>query len=219
VFKDRQEKAKKAEAEAKANESSSSIEGTRPSHILQEYAGKYEHPGYGGFQIDNKNDSLIAHFKLNTYYLRHVHYDVFEPLEINETGIDTTDTGPLRFNFSTNDGGDISDVKIKVEGALEDPIAFKHTPTTIEVDKATLETYVGEYELAGTVIKVYIKNEDVLYLFVAGQPEYELLATAKHKFSFKILEGFKVEFLEAEDGSINEVMLIQPNGTFKATRK
>ncbi len=218
-FKARKEKAKKAEAEAKANESSSKISGTRPSHILQQYTGKYDHPGYGEFRIDNKNDSLIAVFKLNNYYLKHRHYDVFEPFEITETGIDTTGIGPLRFNFGTNDGGDISDVRMKVEGALEDPIVFKHTPTTIDVDKATLETYVGDYELAGTVIKVYIKNEDVLYLFVAGQPEYELLATSKHKFSFKILEGFKVEFLESEDGSINEVMLIQPNGTFKATRK
>ncbi len=218
-FEARQEKAKKEEAEAKANESSNNISGTKPSHILQQYTGKYANPGYGEFQIDNRNDSLIAIFKLNSYYLKHRHYDVFEPFEIEETGIDTTATGPLRLNFSTNDGGDISDVKMKVEGALQDPIVFKHTPTTIEVDKTTLESYVGNYELAGMELKVYIKNEDTLYLFVSGQPEYELLATSKHKFSFKILEGFKVEFLEAENGAINEVNVIQPNGTFKATRK
>ncbi|MGB5700992.1 serine hydrolase [Muriicola sp.] len=218
-FKARQEKAKIAEAEAKANESSNKISGTKPSHILQQYTGKYANPGYGEFRIDNRNDSLIAIFKLNSYYLKHRHYDVFEPFEIEETGIDTTATGPLRFNFGTNDGGDISDLKMKAEGALQDPIVFKHTPTTIEVDKTTLESYVGNYELAGMELKVYIKNEDTLYLFVPGQPEYELLATSKHKFSFKILEGFKVEFLEAENGAINEVNVIQPNGTFKATRK
>jgi CubicO group peptidase (beta-lactamase class C family) len=219
VYRDRKEKAKKEEAEAKVNETSSDIKGTSPSHILQQYTGKYENPGYGSFQIENRNDSLIAVFKLKSFYLNHVHYDVFEPFEIKETGIDTTGIGGLRLNFSTNDGGDISDVKMKVEGTLENPIKFKHTPFTIEVDKATLKTYTGDYELAGTVIKVYTKNEDTLYLFVAGQPEYELLATAKHKFSFKTLEGFKVEFLEAENGAINEVMLVQPNGTFKATKK
>ncbi|MGB5378646.1 serine hydrolase [Muriicola sp.] len=218
-FKARQEKAKKEEAEAKANESSNNISGTKPSHILQQYTGKYANPGYGEFRIDNRNDSLIAIFKLNNYYLKHRHYDVFEPFEIEETGIDTTATGPLRFNFGTNDGGDISDLKMKVEGALQDPIVFKHTPTTIEVDKTTLDSYVGNYELAGMELKVYIKNEDTLYLFVPGQPEYELLATAKHKFSFKILEGFKIEFLEGENGAINEVNVIQPNGTFKASRK
>ena len=108
---------------------------------------------------------------------------------------------------------------MKVEGALDQPIEFKHTPNIIEVDKATLEKYVGEYSLAGTAIKVYIKDEDKLFLFVTGQPEYELLATATHKFSFKTLEGFEVEFIEGEDKSVNEITVIQPNGTFKATRK
>jgi hypothetical protein len=54
---------------------------------------------------------------------------------------------------------------------------------------------------------------------VAGQPEYELLPTDNHKFSFKILEGFKVEFVENEKKQYNEIILIQPNGTFKASRK
>ena len=58
-----------------------------------------------------------------------------------------------------------------------------------------------------------------MYLFVAGQPEYELLATSKHKFSFKTLDGFKVEFTESEDKLINTMTLFQPNGTFKTTRK
>ena len=65
----------------------------------------------------------------------------------------------------------------------------------------------------------YIKNKNKLYFFVTGQPEYELVATGKHKFSFKTLESFKVEFVESDDKSINEILVIQPNGTFKATRK
>ena len=125
----------------------------------------------------------------------------------------------MRINFITNDGGDIALAKMKLEGALDHPIEFKHTPNIIDVDKNTLERYVGDFELAGTVIKVYIKDESKLYLFVTGQPEYELLATAKHKFSFKTLEGFKVEFVETDDTSINEIILMQPNGTFKAERK
>ena len=217
-FKERQEKAKQEAAEAKDETTSSKIENTKPSHIAQEYAGKYANAGYGEFDITVENDSLFANFALMKFYLKHYHYDIFEPLEVTETGIDSTDTGGLRFNFITNDGGDISLVKIKVEAAL-DPIEFKHTPTTIDVDKETLERYVGDYDLAGTTIKVYIKNNDTLYLFVAGQPEYELLATAKHKFSFKALEGFKVEFTESDDSSIDVMTLIQPNGTFKTTRK
>ena len=217
-FKERQEKAKKEAAEAEEESTSSKIENTRPSHVMQEYAGKYSNEGYGEFDITVENDSLFANFELKKFYLKHYHYDIFEPLEVKQTGIDTTDTGALRFNFVTNDGGDISFVKMKAEATL-DPIEFKHTPTSIDVDKKTLERYVGDYELAGTTIKIYIKNDDTLYLFVAGQPEYELLATAKHKFSFKAVEGFKVEFTESEDSSIDVMTLIQPNGTFKTTRK
>ena len=216
---ERKLKAKAEEEEGKPETTSSEVANTRPSHSLIEYAGKYSNPGYGTFNIALREDSLFADFPIKTFYLRHVHYDIFEPFEVTKTGIDTTDTGPLRFNFSTSNGGDVSSVAIKLEQALDDPIEFKHEPVTIDVDKSTLERYVGEYEFAGTEIKVYLKNEKTLYLFVAGQPEYQLLPTGKHKFSFKALEGFKVEFLESDDESINEVMLIQPNGTFKATRK
>jgi CubicO group peptidase (beta-lactamase class C family) len=217
-FLDDQEKAKKAEEEVKTENTSAKIENTRPSHILQEYAGMYSHPGYGDFEIMVEDDLLYAKFKLMKLYLKHYHYDIFEPFEVTETGVDTTDSGPLRFNFVTNDAGDISYVKMKAEAAL-DPIEFKRTPNTIEVDNKTLEKYVGDYDISGTTIKIYIKNETTLYAFVAGQPEYELLATAKHKFAFKILEGFKVEFIENDKKEINELLMIQPNGTFKAARK
>lgn len=217
-FKENQEKAKKEQNEAREEMTSGKIENTRPSHVLQDYSGKYSHSGYGEFDISIENDSLFANFPLKKFYLRHYHYDIYEPFEVTKTGIDTTDTGALRLNFVTSDAGDISHLKFKVEATL-DPLEFKHTPNIIEVDKETLETYIGEYELAGTVISVYIKNENTLFLSVPGQPEYELLATGKHKFSFKIVDGFKVEFVESDDKSVNEIIMIQPHGTFKAARK
>jgi CubicO group peptidase (beta-lactamase class C family) len=218
-FQERQEKAKKEAGEAQSEKTTSAIANTTPSHILQAYTGGYSNPGYGEFNITNQNDSLFANFKLKKLYLKHVHYDVFEPFEVTESGIDSTDSGPLRFNFITNDGGEIALVKMNIEAALDHPIEFKHKPNIIAVDPATLARYVGDYQLGGTTIKVYTKNEDTLYLFVAGQPEYELLATGPNKFSFKTLEGFKVEFEEAADQSIDVMILIQPNGTFRTTRK
>lgn len=215
---DQLEKAKEQEGESEENKTSNKVANTRPSHILQAYTGKYEHPGYGTFTISVEEDSLFAHFKLRTYYLRHEHFDVFEPFEVEKGEIDTTDTGSLRFNFVSNNSGDISHVKAKIEPALDHPIEFKREPPTIDVDEALLEKYVGTFELSGMNIKVYTKNSNTLYLFVQGQPEYELLATDKHKFSFKTLEGFKVEFVESEGGAIDEMTLFQPNGTFATKR-
>ena len=219
-FKDRQEEAAEEEAESNVESEPNNVKNTSPSHALTEYSGKYANPGYGEFEMTVEDDSLFAHFPLMKLYLKHIHYDVFEPYEVTDSGIDTSDNvggGGARFNFETNDAGDISLVKINAEPAV-DPIEFTHTPNTIDVDAETLEKYVGSFDLAGTTIKTYTKNEKTLYLFVTGQPEYELLATNKHKFSFKTLEGFKVEFVEGEDSSINEVIIYQPNGTFKATR-
>ena len=214
-----QEKAKKTEKETETAKTSEQIENTKPSHIKLEYAGSYSHPGYGTFEINVERDSLFAQFKLMKMWLKHYHYDVFEPFEVEGTGIDTTDSGPLRFNFITNNSGEISGLKAKVEPALPDPIEFKRKPNTIEVEKATLEKYIGEFELATITIKFYLKNDNTLYLFVAGQPEYELLPTDKHKFALKILEGYKLEFFEDDKGAINEVLMMQPNGNFKAKRK
>jgi len=217
-FNERKEKARKNEEEMEAEKKDNTIEKTKPSHILIEYAGTYTNPGYGAFELILENDSLFAIFKLKKFYLNHVHYDIFEPFEIKESGIDSTESRELRFNFVTNDGGDISLVKMKIEPTL-DPIEFARTPKAVDIDLSVLESYVGDYELAGQDLKIYVKNESTLYLFIAGQPEYEMISTGSHTFSFKALEGFKLEFLESEDGSVNEVNVIQPNGTFKATRK
>ncbi len=216
-YNDQQNEAKKDKQESKAESKYTTVENTKPSHALIAYEGTYSNPGYGAFEIKSEKDSLFANFKLKRFYLRHVHYDIFVPYEITKTGIDTTDSDPKRINFNTNEAGDISCVKMQFEPTL-DPIEFKRTPNAIDVDLETLESYVGTFDLTGTPIKIYIKNDNILYLFVEGQPEYELIATSKHKFSFKALEGFKVEFVESDDESINELILIQPHGTYKAIK-
>ncbi len=217
-FTEKKLKAKKEKEETKT--SSIRIKNTEPSHILQDYTGRYSNPGYGEFDITVQNDSLFANFKLKKLYLNHVHYDIFEPFEVTKTGIDTSNIylSFMRFNFNTNNSGEISLVKINLEPALDHPIEFKRKPVIIDIDKTRLETYVGKYKVFGTTIKIYIKNENKLYLFTKGRPEYELLATDKHKF--RALNGFKVEFVESDDGSITKMILILPNGkTFRARKK
>ncbi len=206
------EKQKEAAKEA----GSSKKEGTSPSHGLESFAGTYSHPGYGEFDMVVENDSLFAIFPLMKLWLRHHHYDVFEPLEVTEEGIDTSGVVELLLVFSTNSSGDISGVEMQIEPALDHPIKFKRSDKAVEMEEDALEKYVGEYELMGMVAKVYTKG-DILYLFVPGQPEYKLTANGDHKFSLNI-EGYKLEFHE-ENGGINSVSFIQPNGTFKAERK
>ncbi|WP_040278156.1 serine hydrolase [Psychroserpens damuponensis] len=211
-------KGKKAQEDAQENSETSFVKNTKPSHINVDYTGSYYNEGYGKFDIYAENDSLFSKLNGNKIYLNHYHYDVFEMIDVSEGKVDTTQYGKsIKMTFLTNETGDISEGKIKIEPTV-DAISFKRTPNTIDVDAKTLEMYTGTYDISGTEIKAYIKN-DVLFLFVKGQPEYEQIATSKHKFSFKTLEGFKVEFLESEDGTIHAIKMFQPNGTFVANRK
>lgn len=218
TLRDRRDKAVAEQKEAKKDAVSDQVLGTKPSHSLTAYTGAYSHPGYGSFDINIERDSLFAQFDLMQFWLKHYHYDVFETYLVEDSGIDTSEPSDLRINFSANNTGEISGLKVKFEAAL-DPLEFNHAPVGIEVDKETLQLYVGEYELSGTTIKLFLKGEETLYLFVPGQPEYELFATAEHKFSIKSLDGYSLAFTEGEDGVISEVSFIQPNGTFKAKRK
>lgn len=212
------EKALEKKEEAKENSSVSNVKGTRPSHTLLDYTGFYENKGYGKFEIVVENDSLFTEFNGHKQYLNHFHYDTFEVLDYEEGKADTTAIGnSIKVTFTTNTTGDIDYLKTDIE-QMTDAIAFKRTPNSLDVDAKTLEQYVGTYDLMGTEIKAYIKDENVLYVFVPGQPEYELIPTALHKFNFKVLEGFKIEFVET-DGKIDQVKFIQPNGTFVAKKK
>lgn len=214
-----QEEAKASRAmKEEGEEESSRVANTSPSHIVPQYTGAYSNPGYGEFEIFESNDSLFAQFPLEKFYLAHYHYDVFKPYVVEDNTIAPDNDMGILFNFTTNIVGDISSVKINLEGAV-DPINFAHSPNTIEVEEKELEQYVGDYEIEGMALQVYIKNENVLYLYVPGQPEYELLATGQHKFSIKTLDGFKTEFVAGDDGQIEAIKLIQPNGTFRAEKK
>ena len=213
------EKSLEVMEEAKDNTETSNVKNTKPSHTKLDYTGTYEQKGYGKFKIIIENDSLFSELNEDKLYLNHFHYDTFELLEVKNGIVDTAAIGnSIKINFSTNIAGDIDYGRVDIE-ALVDPIAFKRTPNIIDMDAKALEQYVGDFDLMGTEIKAYIKDENVLYVFVPGQPEYALIPTATHKFNFKTLEGFKIEFLESDDKSINEVKFIQPNGTFVAKRK
>ncbi|NIN10264.1 MAG: serine hydrolase, partial [Gemmatimonadales bacterium] len=72
---------------------------------------------------------------------------------------------------------------------------------------------------AGTPITVALKGADALTLTVPGQPTYDLVPTRGTSFDLKGLSGYSVEFKRGEDGSVQEVVIFQPNGTFVATRR
>ncbi|HEX5154258.1 MAG TPA: serine hydrolase [Parafilimonas sp.] len=207
-------KAKEAEKNIVSNQKT----GTKPSHELKSYEGAYTNPGYGSFNIDLHNDSLLLTGVARNFWLQHYHYDVFTVFEENaQDDIDTSDKSTkLQFNMNIN--GDIESASINLEPTLK-PIVFTRSDKTNQVVADSLQEYVGDYEIASATIKIYIKGDETLYLFVEGQPEYELAPTGKDKFLLKNMTGFSVQFNRNDKNQVTEILSIQPNGTFKATRK
>ena len=217
-----EQKNKQKEAEEKESdeeEEKEEVGASKPSHEASAFKGNYFNPGYGRFNISAKGDSLFATFKRMKLYLKHVHYDIFEPYEVEEDGIDTSEPSPLKFNFTTNDAGEIGSLKLKVEPTLEDAIEFKHEPEIMDMEVSAMEPYVGDYDLIGMTIKVYTKEDKGLFMFVTGQPEYHLLPSEEHLFILEGLEGFKAKFEGLENEKFSTLVMIQPNGTFKGNRK
>ncbi|MBS1656424.1 MAG: serine hydrolase, partial [Bacteroidetes bacterium] len=166
------------------------------------------------------NDSLFMIIPERTVWLKHYHYDIFQPFNVDKKeGIDTTENNPLRLQFNMSSTGEIINITMPLQPGLKD-IEFRRIPKPKEMTKAELEKYVGEFEFApGTTVKFYIKGEHTLYAFIQGQPEYELVPTDTNKFALKILSGYSVEFEENNKGEVISATFNQPNGKFKATKK
>jgi CubicO group peptidase (beta-lactamase class C family) len=214
------DKGRAAAKEAASAKISDRKPGTSPSHSPGDYAGIYSNPGYGSFEVILQKDSLLADFPHQTWWLKHYHYDVFEPFDKDPTtGIDTIAGSPFKVQFTMDQAGNINGILVNIEPALKKPILFTRTPKPEEVSAANLQKYVGEYSIANVTTRVYIKNGTILYLFVPGQPEYELLPIGKDKFALKTLSGYEAQFIVNDKDEVTGLLAIQPNGTFKAIKK
>ena len=204
--------------EAEKNVVSNRKPETKPSLPLDQYTGFYINKGYGILNVELIHDSLFASSSIRSWWLRHYHFDSFEPFMKDGSGkYDTTDKGsPLEFFLGT--AGEVESLKIGLEPSVK-PIEFIKTPKPKELGKKELEKYTGDYDFSGVVAKVSFKNDKTLVLNVPGQPEYELVPIDNNKFNIKSLSGFTIQFNLNDKNEVVELMSIQPNGTFKAPKK
>lgn len=212
----------KADSAARARPNTDSINrkpGTQPSHDKSAYAGRYENKGYGITKIFLENDTLWADYneagQRTKNYLEHYHYDVFRIRSTDET--EDPKEAP-KIIFRMNKKGEINSFEMQMEPAVKD-IEFEKLSPTLEVVKSDLEKYVGEYEVSGITVKVYIRGENTLMVLVPGQPDYELAPTRPLEFDFKALKGYSIKFEANDEGKIIALNFVQPNGTFRAVKK
>lgn len=190
------------------------IENAPPSHSIDKYVGRYEHPGYGQFDVTLENGVLLANFPKLTMQLKHYHFDVFE-IEPND---EKTADIELKVQFRTDIKGDISGLEITTEMGL-DPMEFKRKPFEKKLESNIIDKYVGIYLIQGVELKILINDSGLLTLSVPGQPEYPLIAEDETHFVFQDVDGFAVEFEISDEGDPISILIKQPNGNFKAERK
>ena len=211
---DKLKEAELIQKELDKNEDSDKIKGTNPSRSMNEYEGEYTNLGYGTFDISMKNDSLFMKIPNKTFWLSHHHYDTFLPYELKNGKVNLEDESVIFITFSADQLGEIKKLSTGLEPAIEEPIYFDRKIKTIEIETSELDKYVGDFKFMKNMCKTYLKD-DVLYVFIAGQPEHKLNPIGKHLFSFEKLEGYKVKFDVSKNEKVTHISFIQPNGTFK----
>lgn len=117
------------------------------------------------------------------------------------------------------DGEWAGTVDIPMQGASGLPVAG----IVVEGGELGFSLYLarlaGRFELAGQVLAVDVRDDGTLTLTVPGQPTYELDPERGTRFSIRGLSGFAVRFELDEAGRARELILLQPNGVFRAARR
>jgi CubicO group peptidase (beta-lactamase class C family) len=188
--------------------------GTTPSHPLDDYAGEYEHPGYGKVNIENDNGRLKMVYNGLVFYLGHWHYDVFNIEEEGQTMVISLEG--TKCKFSNNLNGDVSEISIPLEPTGND-IVFEKKRSAALSTVSYLKQFAGVYEVYGYTIEVVLRNNSLIAI-IPGQPNHELIPYCENEFIVKALTGATIRFVQDPVvKNVREVLLILPYGTFTAT--
>jgi CubicO group peptidase (beta-lactamase class C family) len=188
-------------------------EGTRPSHELADYAGEYEHPGYGRMTIAQADGTLQWNYRGMAAPLAHRHYDTFLLPEAPERLLPDR----LAITFATDREGNIASLSVPFEPAVK-AITFVRKPAGECMEPAFQNACIGAFVRAGMTHVVGQDANGQLTLSSANPPTYRLRPYQGRVFTVVELDGFRVEFRRGADGKVDEMIFHQPNGTFAARR-
>lgn len=200
--------------ENKATHAAARKAGTQPSHALADYAGDYDHPGYGRIRIDAIDDALHWDFRGVTAKLEHRHYDVFDVPE----QLETLSPDRLAISFGYDREGTIDRLSTPLEPQVSD-IVFRRLAGGEALDPAFRAACVGTYRIGSQIHVVALDADGQLTLTPSDQPTYQLTSYQGRVFAIASLEGYRVEFQGDAADAVEAIVFHQPNGTFRARRE
>jgi hypothetical protein len=145
--------------------------------------------------------------------LAHRHYDTFELPEAPERLLPDR----LPISFSVDREGNVTSLAAPLEPLVKD-IVFTRVPGGDCVDAAFRKECVGSFTRPAMTMVVNQDRDGQLLLTLPGQPTYKLTPYQGRTFVIGELVGYRVEFRRGSDGTVNELIFHQPNGTFPAQR-
>ncbi len=190
---------------------------TRPSHDLADYAGDYEHLGYGRITITHAEGKLIWLYRGMSEPLAHRHYDMFELPKAPEAPGRLL-PGRLAISFSTDREGNVASLTVPFEPPVKD-IVFARIAAGDCTSPAFRQHCTGTFISHGVqTVVVRQDNDGQLALTVGSEPTYKLRPHHGRTFAIDELEGFRVEFHLGPDGDVDDLLVHRPDGTFAARR-
>lgn len=203
-FFERTERMRADQRAADDRRASKAVPNTQPSHPISDFAGNYEHPGYGKVAVTVAGRDL--EFRLGDLDLesKHRHFDTWDlkyaPLQASWT-----------ITFVTDADGLISEAVIPLEPEL-DPIRFRRATDDRLRDPEFLEKLAGTYSHEKATIEVEVAGES-LAATIPGEGRVELEPAMGLRFLIKGRPNPKLEFTLDESGKAKE-LVVQPGGVF-----
>lgn len=188
------------------------IAGTVPSHKLAEYAGDYEHPGYGILKVALSGDHLETIFNNIVTPLEHWHYDTFNGGKVKDGVFED-----MKFTFQTDVNGFVARVAAPFEAAVKE-IVFVKKPDARLSDPAFLARFTGDYTFQGQTISVSVKG-NALVANMTGQPQLDLMPSLSGDFVLKQVQVVSIHFVSDEQGKVSSFELRQPGTVLTAKRR
>jgi CubicO group peptidase (beta-lactamase class C family) len=205
--------AKEAAKSAKSKKTTVRRSGTSPAHPLHEYAGDYEHRGYGVAQVEERDGKLLFRYNGLEAELEHWHFEFWNALK-NPRDPALED---MKVQFLTGLSGFVEGLSVPFEPRVK-PIVFSRKPDAKLSDPDYLKKFTGEYVLAGNTLSIRLKG-NVLVLDSPGQSSLTLLPDRQDAFKLKEQSGTSIRFVTAGDGKVSEMAMSTAAGVFSARRK
>jgi CubicO group peptidase (beta-lactamase class C family) len=191
--------------------------GTHPSHELSDYAGVFEHPGYGtlAIRLDSAGGAQKLFMKLNDVErpLEHFHYDTYQ---VPENPLDPFEK--LRVTFPTNAQGEIATVQATLDSNVKD-IVFTRAPEKRMFEASFLRQFTGEYDAPARPFAVALAGESTLQLVSPGSPPRKLIPRHGTRFDLQDLTGITFEFKQDAAGQVQEVVIYSPGSATVVPKK